>query len=268
MKKLMSKIDFAELVNVSPAAITKACLNKLKDAMVGKRIDANHPDAKNYIKKKKEQLSRKLAQDPDFEKLKKVKKSESEESKISEEYEFKKINPKKTTKIEPKEEKKEPHKVVVQYDGDQDLIKKIDSRNETSFFTNQGREIPEHIRKYLKYTIEDVINEFGTETALNDFLLSIKRIKDIYKIDIANAKESGDLVHKDLIKVGIIDPINTAHTRLLTDGSKTIAKRLVAKHKAGSNIYDLETFVSDQISSYIKPMKQSIRRTLENVEKD
>lgn len=246
----MTKSDFAKLNNVSPAAITKACTGALKFAFDGKRIDANHPAAKNYIKKKIEQSNKKEQSTTVSEKLKKVKKEDPQETKLPhdkdlEEYAFVKVEPQRRTRIK-------------------------NSKNDTevdtnTLYTDEGREVPENVRKYLKYTVEEVVDKFGTETALNDFLLSVKRIKDIYKTDIANEKAAGELVHKSLIKVGIIDPINTAHTRLLTDGSKTIAKRVKAKLDAGANIYEIEKFISEQITSYIKPMKQSIKRTLEKI---
>lgn len=247
MKRLMTKSDFAKLNNVSPAAITKACTTILKLAFDGNRIDANHSSAKLYVKKKQLQQSKKNELNPPIEKLKKVKENRLPGDKDLEEFEFVKVKP-------------------VKYSKSSNINSENEKEEIPKFYTNQGREIPENIRKYLKYTVEDVINEFGTETALNDFLLSIKRIKDIYKTDIANEKASGELVHRSLIKVGIIDPINTAHTRLLTDGSKTIAKRVKAKLDGGANIYEVEKFISEQITSYIKPMKQSIKRALEKIE--
>lgn len=239
MEKLIKKTDFADLVNVSPAAITKACNNKLKPAMSGTRIDLNHPLVIDYIEKKRLQQERKNAQNPNSEKLKKV-------NQPSEVYEFVKVEPIKHSKSQKAMDE--------------------NSNDKSNFYTNQGREVPENIRRYLKYTVEDVINEFGTETALNDFLLSVKRIEDIHEKRIKNAKTSGELISRHLVKIGMLDPIASSHTKLLLDGSKTIAKRVIAKYDAGSTIQELEKFVSEQIGSFFKPMKQKIKRTLASLD--
>lgn len=52
MGKLISKSDFARLVNVSPAAINKQLKARLKNVTVGKRVDASHPDALMYIRER------------------------------------------------------------------------------------------------------------------------------------------------------------------------------------------------------------------------
>lgn len=250
MKRLVSKIDFAEMVNVSPAAITKACNNKLKPAFDGKRIDINHSCVIEYMKRKESQQLKKSENNQESEKLKKVNLNndfdDTNDNFIDEEveeYQFVKVDTKKSKKT------------------NENL-----KQNNIGMYTDTGREIPEHIRKYLKYTVEDVINEFGTEVALNDFLLSIKRIEDIETARIKNDKSKGLLVERELIERGILNPMDSAFTRLLTDGSKTITKRLLAKKESGLTIHELEEFTSNQISSFLKSLKQSIKRTLEQLD--
>lgn len=247
MKRLISKIDFAEMVNVSPAAITKACNNKLKPSFDGKRIDINHSCVIEYIKRKESQQLKKSSDDLNQKKLKKVnsdddfnKTDDNFQDENVEEYHFVKVDKKKSV-VNPKQ-------------------------SNAQIYTDTGREIPKHIRKYLKYTVEDVINEFGTEVALNDFLLSIKRIEDIETARIKNDKSKGILVERELIEKGILNPMDSAFTKLLTDGSKTITKRLLAKKESGAELHELEEFTSSQISSFLKALKQSIKRTLEQLE--
>lgn len=49
----MKQIEFARRAGVSQAAISLARHTILKDAMVGKRIDAGHPDAVAYLERKR-----------------------------------------------------------------------------------------------------------------------------------------------------------------------------------------------------------------------
>ena len=48
----MKRTDFAALAGVNPSAVTRACLTRLRDAVIGKRIDAAHPCAIAYVKEK------------------------------------------------------------------------------------------------------------------------------------------------------------------------------------------------------------------------
>lgn len=281
MKRLVSKIDFAEMVNVSPAAITKACNNKLKPAFDGKRIDINHSCVIEYMKRKESQQSRKSTNNQESEKLKKVNLNETIEDnftiirgkekvdkKIKEILSESKINNNDFDDSEDdfQDSEVDEYEFVKVPNRKRKIANDNLKKNDSSLYTDTGREIPEHIRKYLKYTIEDVINEFGTEVALNDFLLSIKRIEDIETARIKNDKSKGLLVERELIERGILNPMDSSFTRLLTDGSKTITKRLLAKKESGLTLQELEEFTSNQISSFLKSLKQSIKRTLDQLD--
>ena len=50
--------------------------------------------------------------------------------------------------------------------------------------------------------------------------------------------------------------------KLLTDGAKTIARRGTAMHDAGRDMLEIEKFVADQITSFIRPVKAKVARAL------
>ncbi len=81
---------------------------------------------------------------------------------------------------------------------------------------------------------------------------------------LKNAATKKELVSRKLIQVGVLDQIEACHNKLLTDGAKTIARRVIAMHDGGRRIEDCEVFASNQISSFIKPMKEKIAKALEN----
>jgi hypothetical protein len=127
-------------------------------------------------------------------------------------------------------------------------------------------EIPENIRKYLDYTLREIIAEFGSGQAFVDFLSAGQKIEAIEEKRIKNAKERGELVHRDLIRIGVLEPVDTAHKRMLTDGARTISQRIISLHESGSNAKELEEFVTDQVASFIRPMKAKIKNTMKTVE--
>ncbi len=51
-QRIMKRTDFAALAGVNPSAVTRASLTRLRDAVIGKRIDAAHPCAIAYVKEK------------------------------------------------------------------------------------------------------------------------------------------------------------------------------------------------------------------------
>jgi hypothetical protein len=97
-----------------------------------------------------------------------------------------------------------------------------------------------------------------------DWLTATQKIEGINEKRLKNASTKGELVSRHLVKVGVIDHIESAHIRLLTDGAKTIARRTVAMRDAGSSVEDIETFVREHMTSHIRPAKNKIARTMRN----
>lgn len=54
------------------------------------------------------------------------------------------------------------------------------------------------------------------------------------------------------------------HKKLITDGAKTIANRVVTMNNSGCSVVECEELVADQISSFIKMMKVESLRLLSN----
>lgn len=104
-------------------------------------------------------------------------------------------------------------------------------------------------------TLSELCALFGTDSRFKVWMEARKKITDIEKNEIANEKAKGLLVSRDLIKKGVVDPIDAAFATLLTDTAKTIAIRATAMAKSGSEMEDIKSFVVDQISSVIRPAK-------------
>ena len=123
-------------------------------------------------------------------------------------------------------------------------------------------EIPTDIKDFADMTLNELIQKFGTDTAFVEWLRATKSIEDINEKRLKNAVTQGELVDRKLIKKGVIEPFDTAFNKLLTDGAKTIARRVSSMANSGRPVVDCEKFVTGQISSFIKPMKAKIARTL------
>ena len=215
-QNLVSKAEFARLSGVSAASITKAVKSSLVPAMVGKRIDANHEAAAQYLAEK----GIKLQQAPP------------------------------------------PPRVVTGTEA-----KRLTKKSESMANINQGQmihEVPDDIQAFADMSVREVVQRFGTDVAFLDWLKATKAIEDINEKRLKNAATKGSLVSRELVKLGIIDPIDAAHIKLLTDGAKTITRRVTAMHDSGRNLDEIEKFVKNQMTSFIRPVKAKVKRALGN----
>jgi hypothetical protein len=126
--------------------------------------------------------------------------------------------------------------------------------------------LPPEIKDLADWTLRDIIGQFGTDIAFLDFLRALKEIETIDEKRLKNAKAKGELVHRDLVKIGIIDPIDAAHRKILSDGTKTMAKRAMSMVLSGTTAQDLEAFFSEHLSSFIRPVKTKVHRAFKNVQ--
>ena len=125
--------------------------------------------------------------------------------------------------------------------------------------------MPEDLKLFMHMTLATVIEKFGTDARFLDFLKAVQTIEAINEKRLKNAQTEGELVARDIIRYGVIEPIDNAHIKLLTDGARTIATRSDSMSKANKTVADIEAFVKDQIGSYIRPMKDKVHRNLANV---
>jgi len=293
VKKLISKSEFADLANVSAAAITKACKTILKEAVVGKRIDAAHPTAVKYLNskrpKKETSKSPAIGIDSKYEEAVLLCKETGNYSatnlqrKLGIGWERAKsiismieaagIKNKNFPKADPKEDKPKIKEKVIEYeigmgDDGEPHQRGHASKNESK---KQGRfdigafVVPEYIGELAELSLREIIEQYGTDVRFLDWLKATKEIENIDEKRVKNAQLRGELVSRKAVKIGIVDPIDAAHTRMLTDGAKTIARRSMALSKAGKDLTEIEEFIKDQLSSFIRPVKSKVAKAFKNV---
>lgn len=296
-KKLLSKSKFAKLAGVNPSTVTRLADTLLKAAIVGKQIDANHPDAIEYL------ANRDRAQTPQpaigidqlYEEAVKVCNSEGRHSitfvqrKLRIGYERAKsiVEMMKAAGLVPE---KGGEKVTLTSESapsmtmDVEVAKRlglVDSKPRGQAATKETKkrdaleqanqesagvvhDIPEDIRKFADYTLRDLIAQFGTDVAFLDWLKATKAIEDIHEKRLKNAEKAGELISRAVVSDGLISTIDGAFTRMLTDGAKTIAVRTHSLVTTGADVGDIEDLVSKQLTTFIRPTKSKLTRVLKN----
>ena len=270
-KKLVTKAEFSRLSGRTASAVTQVTRTCLKDAYDGERIDAAHPAAVKYIAGK--DVDTTVGVDSLYEDAVKMC-NETGRFTVSNISRSLKIGVARAKRIYAMMEatntdkpKKLPARVVSGSESKR-ITKKTTALTTLNDDINHGttlHEIPDDILKFADMTLREIIQRFGTDTAFLDYLNAVKRIEDINEKRLKNAATRGDLINRKLIKVGVIDHFDQAFNQLLSDGAKTIARRVTAMYGAGRSVEDCEHLVADQISSFIRPAKAKISRTLRNV---
>ena len=232
-EQLVSKAQLARGCNVTEATITQHCKEgkRLHAAMKGRHINLHHPAVVEYLSKRGVTTDAVLS-------------SRHKRSDVG--------GPPAPELVERK-----PH-------GRRGM-------NETKKAEQEGDPlaiIPENIQAYADLTIREVINTFGTDYRFKDWLTSLKSIEDIHEKRMKNAAAAGRLVSRELVRTALIDPIERAHVQLLGDGVKTISRRMTDMIKSGKTPEECEKFVSDQITSFIRPLKRAMVKALEEVGTD
>ena len=294
-QRAMKRIDFAALAGVHRGTVTKDCRTRLSAAVIGKRIDAAHPCAIAYLQEKR--AARTAAADNDgldpiyYEAVAWCHRAQRYSSRgLRDNF---KIGAVRATAIiqlmraageipvilptPPRAPATAPPAVVPATPVAATMPSSTDgvvSASPHATVDSGGAAgavrmedvtgVPENIQAFADMTLREVIRKFGTDLRLAGWLKATKEIEIIHEKRLKNAATKGRLVSRALVETAVLEPMDDTFRQLQTDGAKTIAARLAAMHSSGCDSKELEKFVAEQISSFIRAMKTKISRALRN----
>ncbi len=278
VKKLVNKSEFARLAGVSAAAVTKAAKGPLLAAMDGKRVDAAHPLAVEYLAKqdRAQALPAATGLDPLYEQAVEHCEGTGRYTASSLQRGLKigyaratqilgtmtaagVTSPQKSAAMAPSAPLQPKPRPISGQQAAKEARKREPPTPQDQIF-----EVPEDIQAFADMTLRELIDRFGTEGRFVDWLNATQKIEAINEKRLKNATTKGTLISRDLVKFGVIDTFNAAHLRLMKDGAKSIAAGVVSKHSSGAELSEVEAFVSDILGSFIKPIKSKITRVLKD----
>lgn len=238
MATLVGKSEFARLAGVSPAAVTKAVVRQLKAAMVGPRIDLDHPDTQKYLAEGDRRALRSNARlfaptpDPPAPRP-----------------------PTKPPEANPFELPKSPTPKLVNGRVAQPAAPRPAPAPAPA-------EDPEDVSAYLDLTLRELMRRFGTQTAFRDLLAATKQIADIEEKKLKNAERVGKLISREFVRVHLLAYLATASRGLLQDTAVTLAQRMYSMCRAGIPVEQAEQIARDLIGAQLRQAKEQIRRVL------
>lgn len=125
--------------------------------------------------------------------------------------------------------------------------------------------LPEDIRKMADWSLRELVEMFGTDIGFVEWLNATRKLEQIHETRIKNAEKEGVLVRRDLVREGVLVPIDVAHKKLLSGGARSISRRVDAMVKSGREVEEIEDFIRERISSFIKGAKERATRTIESI---
>lgn len=285
MAKLLTKSAFAALCGVNPSSITKACAGALASALAGNRIDADHPAAQAYRAERERAAAPEPVEgiDPLYaEALAYCREARRWSAKalrgrfgigdvraadIVKQFHaagvfetYPDAPPPVSLDLTQLAQAVAALPALRGHAAARERLKSSPVLPPDS--QPDAPEIPANIEAFADMTLRDLIHRFGTDVRFLDWLKATKEIELIAERRIKNATASGKLITRDLVSRGVIDPFNSAHLRLMSDGAKSIAGAVVAKHLAGAEPVEIERYVSDVIGSFLKPVKTKVAQAL------
>lgn len=293
MQQLVSKSVFAKQCGVTPAAVTKALRGALQPAIVGNRIDAAHESARNYLAEKTAPRPKEPVPgvDPLFQNAVDFCQSTGKWN-ASAVMRGLGIGYARAQRIfgllvaaghcvadpvapsGPTGQAPEPAAVTETASPPRyrERAKKQTAKEQTesescSQCGHVPLKAPDYLAEFLDWTLRDLLDEHGTSARFYDWLKATKELESVEEKRIKNAQSRGRLVSRELVEVGVIDPFNAAHVRLMTDGAKAITAAVLAKSAAGIAAVEIETYVTDVVGSFIRPVKDKVARNLASVAK-
>ena len=287
MQKLLNKSEFAALAGVNPSTITRVAKTVLSAAMDGDRVDAAHPAAKKYLEGRARATAPETA--PGIDPLYNDAVVLCEEHKratpsflqrrlrigynraatiigimtangLVEETDGVRTwkGSEKPVVPPPKEKPREPH--VRGWAAKRETEK----AEEAATYGDEPIEVPEDVTTFADMTLRELIAKFGTDKRFVDWLAALQKIEMIEERQIKNATAKGRLISRELVLNGIIDPINSAHLKLMQDGAKNIAAGIASKVAAGYSPAELDAHAADVISTLLRPVKDRLARAVKN----
>ena len=82
------------------------------------------------------------------------------------------------------------------------------------------------------------------------------------QLELKNAQIEGRLVAREVMIRGVWNPLETFLVRILSDGAKTMAASIHPLVKSGGTREEVEVAIRSELTSFIVPLKESIKKAL------
>jgi hypothetical protein len=233
-QRLVSKLEFAARAGVSKPAISKALKGELRAALVGERLNIDHPAAAAYLRKHGKATGKPATARAPTRKRKAPRAAPAaptEGAHLDEEQLAEPTEPRPGARSAPQLKNGQELEILVAH-GYEDL------------------------------TIREVAERWGTLTGYADFVDVRKTISETTKVDLQNEEKRGSVISREMVHKSIFGALDGMFSRLLGDMPRTITGRLYALAVSGAPREQAEQETRNLISSQLLPVKARAAKAL------
>lgn len=117
----------------------------------------------------------------------------------------------------------------------------------------------------LDWTLRQVLNKFGSDVKMVDFLRARKLVAEIQEKELKIKLARGEMVKRSILDAVLI-PINRMCTQLVRDVPKSLSVRIPQLAESGKSTQELEVVIERDLSKIVKSAKTMIKKEADKAE--
>ena len=134
------------------------------------------------------------------------------------------------------------------------------------FARMRAENLPENPTDFYDWSLRQIIGTFGSADNFKRFLECAKLIEVIEKERTATAAKKAELVNRDVLRASLWGPLEMLCQRLLGDTSRTLARQLLMRAKAGDTPEAVEAKIRKRISTEIVNFKKKVSSLVSGID--
>ncbi len=235
-QRTITRGELARRVSCSRTLVYKLAKKggRLENALVGDKVDLNHPDAAHFC-------AQYDYQEPDGALI----------AAAARESGYKRAQ---------QQQRTPPHKATPPPTFTQEQIAPLLE----AFAPDDKADEDRTANEYLDMTVRELIARYGTQSQFKDLAAAVKNLIQMRGYEEEQARKRGEYIHRAHAEklVAMIDGMQKA---LLTDAVSNMANKAMVQARADADKTDVERAMRDTISRVIKLSKTQIVRSLRDI---
>jgi hypothetical protein len=230
-QRLISRAELARRAGVSKPAITKRCAKDFVPAMLGDKIDLDHPVVQSFLK------DRGVSTPAPARAPTRSRKAAS------------------PAPAEPTDSLVDAQDGLPAPTGFRPDLPPDDPRRAFSPGSPEDLE-------YLGSLLEPLVAYFGTDEGCKNWMIALREKENIRAKRLDNEETEGLSIPREFVVVHILSLLEETNKRLLGDMPKTLVRRLFSLANTGATATDGEREAREAVSSHLDAVRQKIAKSI------
>lgn len=124
--------------------------------------------------------------------------------------------------------------------------------------------LEEKVRKYLDYTVRDILNKFGTMKLWADLLTAADKIEKIHSQRLQSDRSTGELISRRYVKTRVLGMYERIFLELLSDLPTTLASEVHNMCEIGGTLEEVQQTIHNSLSRAIATVKDDTVKEIRN----